>query len=450
MRSLKTVIMLSIVIFLSACAPQINTTRTLEPIEKLYKTDSDTTILFHSVLYYPSEISMNFPGFIVGIEKSPVDNITHSKKEVITKEIPGSGLSEKSAQNMLIDKKLMYISHIVENFGDKYGSNNCAHYNLYAATDNNSIKFCDPSKINNEKSKYFIDPQNAYGNSWEAIDILKKEVRSRLLKSQNKNQYTHVLAITMGWNTDQEEAVRNFNSIVKNIHNAAPENKFNPLVIGITWPSLWKNFKGASFGVKANDADEIGLSWLGAILHESLNDLPLNIPLVVIGHSFGARATSVGACIGNAISRNNTELTRNNIDLLINLQGAYSINRFYPEKGFKKIKYPNKCINVKNIILTSSVNDTAMDTAFFAPMVGDEKSFNEYCTSENNALFDCRQANSDGSSNITQESSHHITYINADNLISFNAYLSGGNAHSDIYRAEMGTLLWEIINHKAK
>ncbi|MCI5147537.1 MAG: hypothetical protein D3923_18880, partial [Candidatus Electrothrix sp. AR3] len=61
---------------LSSCASSSKPQRILEPQEKVLDTDGTTRMLFHSALYYPAEISLNFPGFILGIEKSPVDIIT--------------------------------------------------------------------------------------------------------------------------------------------------------------------------------------------------------------------------------------------------------------------------------------------------------------------------------------------------------------------------------------
>jgi len=61
-------------------------------------------------------------------------------------------------------------------------------------------------------------------------------------------KYTHVLVVVLGWNTVQEEAVRNMNSIALNLSNVRNENSqkarangdessidpFRPLVIGLT------------------------------------------------------------------------------------------------------------------------------------------------------------------------------------------------------------------------
>jgi len=58
------------------------------------------------------------------------------------------------------------------------------------------------------------------------------------------------------------------------------------------------------------------------------------------------------------------------------------------------------------------------------------------------------------SGNITDEAGSpvsvsdfkHLVYINADELVYQNAYLSGGGAHSDIYRKEHGALIWRLIS----
>ncbi len=409
-------------------------------------------MLFHSVLYYPAEISLNFPGFIVGIEKSPVELVS-GPDDVKTADIEGSGLDADNYRRKLLDKKVLYISHIVENARKPYGFGNCAHYNIYyrERTDSPlpSIDFCTNSKHE------MISPQEAFTKSWSALDILKREMNEKLASGG----YTHVMVIVMGWNTDQEEAVRNYNSLVKNIKHASADHEFNPLFIGVTWPSLWESawfdpiIKGASFTTKANDADEVGFSWLGAILHYSLSNLSKKIPIVVIGHSFGGRATSVASCVGPAISKDGSPMERNRIDLLISLQGAYSINRFNNDKGIVKMKYPDQCSSATHIALTSSEFDTAMDSGFWSKMVGNDKVFKEYCsgnTRENKENFECVIASSSGSLSLDRDQKKQFIYINSDELIRYNAYLSGGGAHSDIYRKETGKMLWDIISERTK
>ncbi len=430
---------------LAGCSSIKSPGRMLEQQEKQLETGGGTTMFFHSALYYPAEISLNFPGFIIGIEKSPM-KIVANNGEVKIKEVPISGFSKDQLKDEVIDKKILYVSHIIESFGEPYGLSNCAQYNAYYRPKTThptpTIGFCkDVNPIN-------VLPSQAYVRSWEAMDILKKRINSKV------HNYTHVIVITMGWNTVQEEAVRNFNSIMKNLKAAAGDATFNPLVIGVTWPSQWASkwiepiIQGISFPWKAHDADEVGLTWLGVLLHETLANVTK--PIVVIGHSFGARATSVAACIGPAITNpesNDEVLNNNEIEYLINLQGAYRTNRILGKHRKNKLKYANSCENVKNIFLTSSKYDTAMDTLFWRrdKYAGDDESYTKHCVNAS-TITRCGQANKDGNLTVLNGAKSNVTLVNADELIIMNSYLSGGEAHSDIYRLEHGKLMWQILS----
>ncbi|MCB1869783.1 MAG: alpha/beta hydrolase [Gammaproteobacteria bacterium] len=442
---MKKAMFAGLVALLAGCSSLPPAERLLEQQERELDTDGSTTMLFHSALYYPSEISLTFPGFILGIEKSPVDIIAKNGA-VYIKEIPGSGFTKEELADEVIDKKILYVSHIIESFGKPYGQSNCVHYNAYYREGLNKPK--PPIEFCNNSEKHEVRPEKAYMDSWLAMSNLKRLIRDRI------ESYTHVIVVTMGWNTVQEEAVRNFNSIMKNLKAASGDDPFNPLFIGVTWPSQWAAkwvepiVRGLSFPWKAHDADEVGLTWLGVLLHETLADI--DKPIVVIGHSFGARATSVAACIGPAIVAEETTKSENNntIDYLINLQGAYRTNRLLGQHREGKLQYDNSCGNVKRIFLTSSVSDTAMDSLFWRKdkYAGDDESYDRYCENGNSEVR-CGTAAWSGELTITNNVKSNVTYINADELINRNSYLSGGDAHSDIYRAEHGVMLWNMLSH---
>lgn len=441
---MKKLVLAGICAVLSGCSSLPPAERLLEQQERELNTDGSTTMLFHSAVYYPSEISLAFPGFILGIEKSPVDIIAKNGA-IHIKNIPGSGFTKEELKDEVVDKKILYVSHIIESFGKSYGESNCAHYNAYyrnqISIPKPPIEFCNASEI------YEVRPENAYSDSWLAMSKLKELVKARL------DQHTHVVVVTMGWNTVQEEAVRNFNSIMRHLKAASTNGEFNPLFIGVTWPSQWAAkwvepiVRAVSFPWKAHDADEVGLTWLGVLLHDTLSDI--NKPVVVIGHSFGARATSVAACIGPAIIQEEADRSANDnsIEYLINLQGAFRTNRLLGEHREGKLQYADNCNNVKNIYLTSSKYDTAMDTLFWRKdkYAGDDESYNRYCADGNNETR-CGEVGPDGNVRINNQSNSNVTYIKADAIINKNSYLSGGDAHSDIYRAEHGVMLWNILS----
>ena len=116
-----------------------------------------------------------------------------------------------------------------------------------------------------------------------------------------------------------------------------------------------------SYGVKADDADEIGLIWANKLLWNILSPLKRakHIPLIVVGHSFGARVVTravfgnglIDIPVGNETSNNVTE-EECSIDLVVGLQGAFSCQEVYsgkwqrgsPYSEFNRNNYANKFV----------------------------------------------------------------------------------------------------------
>jgi hypothetical protein len=269
---------------------------------------------FHSVLYYPNGHGLTVPGYIVGLEKAPQDRIGGPKDDPRAKGIFNARadyfLSEKSdglfgfktthavlGKALEDDRKALFVSHVV-----RYGSPNgtaqgaldeaalrlydrCFVYNLYEAeflakqanislADLNRYPVCPGVP---EARRRPSDKTAIYRDSLVAIEELQNNIVADLRTAAQRNKpYSHLLVIVMGWNTPQEEAIRNFNDISRNIQLAAQESGradgFRPLTIGITWPSMWTYsfWNVFSYPNKANDADEMGLTWLNLIVNHAL------------------------------------------------------------------------------------------------------------------------------------------------------------------------------------
>ena len=392
--------------FLSAKVGSIyqNIEDTLHTNKKLQK--------FHSVIYYPEAINLDFFGYIVGIEKSPKKVIMHSDIEYNLKD-RAIGI-KANYKAFRAKKKALYVSHIIRYNGCNKDSKFL--YNLYTKDSKNI--------------------PNAFAKSFDALNNLKDDI------TKNIDKFDSIIIFVMGWNTSQEEAIRNFKSLYKNFKKASG-GKTTPLFIGVTWPSEWESsilpdalVKLSSFPVKAKDADELGLGWLGVLLHNTL--AKIDKPIFVIGHSFGARATAMATFEGNLYYKDKP-YNKRYIHTLISLQGAYSIKRFLPG-GIDGLSFDIS--NVGQVVLTSSKYDSAMDSAFWShSYAGDNKSYNRYCKQEQK--FMCGVYTNDY--NIEFNRASKITYLDCSSIIKNNAYLSGGGAHSDIYDYEMGLLLWKIV-----
>ncbi|HFP9327710.1 TPA: hypothetical protein ACT1UT_002687 [Raoultella planticola] len=502
----------------------------IAPYEKKLELDDSTTRSFHSMLYYPSGEALHNPGYIIGVEKSPKKIIGGPKQQsdydllkndiYLDGEISGINDTRRQINRFTKhDRKSMFISHIIKNdfnvikglFNTPYITNNyCFVYNSYTSKKLAEKSGVDLTKINGWNactiSSSIKDAEDAqllsfYKNSDTGLNALKDNLKHDL----KTGAYSHILIIVMGWNTSQSEAVRNFNDIAGNIITASLEQRkdieynpstklnkmivtrsrvigpkeseykriFRPLIIGITWPSYWSTgiVNVSSYPNKANDADELGIIWLNKIINEtipeSMSESGVKLPVITIGHSFGARAMTRALFSSPFIKKE--KMVTSPVNLAVSLQGAMSINRFFPKLGDEGAPYRDyaRLTNTK-IVLTASRFDSAVNNAKWTDLTGGYKSYEKACTqSVYSGAFHCMTV-SDTSSKveygkfllcnrgeISDECANPlkpnigpriIDYIDTSNGITeYNSLGTGGGAHSDIYRLPMGRLLWRLI-----
>lgn len=505
----------------------------MEPYESALNLGSSNAKKFHSMLYFPSGTALHYPGYVVALEKSPQSTVGGPKAypqvsfvksgSYTDAEEAGSWRTANQIERFQnSDSKAVFVSHIIKNtiVGDDsvrdapyYSKSHCFVYNAYAARPVSLIKQnYDLAKISDwHACKISTNLDKVDAKSYQLYDYGKYALVSleeNLTKDLKAGSYTHVLVIVMGWNTAQEEAIRNFNDLTGSLMAASLESvkgqqeepinrtaaiqplsnrrsNFRPLVVGITWPSYWSNSFGnvLSYSNKANDADEIGLSWLNKIVNEtiprSLKASGSQARVVALGHSFGARAMTRAVFSAPVLTPLESQfpdqtMVTSSVDLAVGLQGAFSINRFAPGVGSEGAPYRDYA-KLKNtqLVLTASSNDEAAGSPFIlwtAP-AGAMSSYRKACDSANpdyKGIFDCMKA-SDTSAVpcgkfaickngqeectdpfATQPAVKKVAYINAsDGITEFNSPGSGGGAHSDIYRLPMGRLLWKLIEQYA-
>lgn len=444
--------------------------------ERMLQTDSSqSSIPFHAVLYYPNEISLAGEGFIVGIEQSPVRTVVrNANKDIKVKDqtfgetLWGSNASARSkVAGSRFGGKVMYISHILQNFGQPYGEGNCAMYDVYRSIKGDSDNIVVPKCSNYQAS--VTNAKMAYNSSWDALNVLADTLNNRI----QQNSYSHIVVISMGWNTMQKEAIQNMNALLGNIRAASQVDNskglpaFRPLIIGVTWPgtadtSSLKRTVGKVLPVasKRDDADKAGLSWLGVLLKQTIAQAnSRHVPVVAIGHSFGANAITTAACFGPVIYRNNpdeSDIVKQPVDYLLALQGAFSEQRLLSVKGDNDGINFNGCPRVKHIMLTASESDTTVSTTLWHSDTGANTIFLykprgilKYCRNEDKLSdtpdLQCVKADARGKVTPAFNPGYRITYVDADDLINRNTDPAGGGAHSDIYRVEHGNLIWSYI-----
>ena len=518
MATKRLLTMALLVAGVSACT---STERVMSPYEEALSVNSTNAVKFHSMLYFPSGTALHFPGYVVALEKSPQSLIGGPKVNPDAAFLDANAAyfqGEKSSRHNTrehiqrfqdSDRKAMFVSHILKNGvlvdetvpGEPYlAKTHCFVYNAYAAeplaqvrNDYDLKKISDwhacKTAVNLDGRQTALDQLYAYG-----VPALKA-LENNLVQDLKGARYTHVLIVVMGWNTAQDEAIRNINDITGNMMAAAQEaresslmplatspralnisdSRFRPLVIGVTWPSFWSNSftNFFSYGNKANDADEIGLSWLNKLMNETvpnaLDAAKSQAKVVAIGHSFGARAMT-RALFSSPALKPEQPLPSSRVDLAVGLQGAVSINRFVPDKGLEGAPYRDfgKLGNTHIALTASQYDGAAGGPVFWYDPSGSIKSWRLACDNPEPAMaatFDCLTAadtsavsnggfslcrTGDAGCSASPVIHGKVSFIDAsEGITQFNSPGSGGGAHSDIYRLPMGRLLWRLVEEYA-
>jgi len=326
---------------------------------------------YHYLVRDPYSIGLSHEGFIVGIEKSPHGDIgkpqqldsTRFRLWELQDDPQGSQYLDARNEHLgrhATDPKATFVSHIMAYGADPQSTARfdvCPLYSAYAGsgfapnarhplcTAIAQAETCDSTTTAARSSS---DRPRDYENGWKALDRLYYPIKAKL--DQAEPAYTHIIVASMGWNNDQVESVRRYNALLGNIvahsrlENDRGSEPFNPLVIGLTWPSVWGgdsffstiNLGGhlISYPNKAEDADEIGYTIANYLVNKIVyrvkqEEKKRDLKVVLIGHSMGARilsramfsahllkADTCGGRVGNAT------------DLFIGLQGAFSVRRF--------------------------------------------------------------------------------------------------------------------------
>ena len=518
---------------ISGCS---SNTTVMEPYEERLSVDGQIKRDFHSLLYFPSGTSLHYPGYVIGVEKSPTKIIGKKEGERLFQKDAVYFKEEKDSRYNTYnsirrfqeeDSKALFVSHILksstisDSFTGYVAKSHCFVYNSYSADPLSKVrKGYDLRKINDwnacdislalEGKEANEELETLYGQSADALSALQSNLINDLKSDSKSGRYTHIVVLVMGWNTGQFKAVRNFNDIIGNIAAAAAESQndaslpseqstapkqgysylsldeaklndgldkassaripFRPLVIGVTWPSWWfaSFFNFLSYPNKANDADELGLTWLNYLVNKTIPDAikisKSQVKVVMIGHSFGARAVTRALFSSPALEPSQYR-PASNVSLVVGLQGAVSINRFKEGAGMEGSPYRGfQDLHDTHLALTASKHDKAAGgPVFWYDPTGSIKTWKKVC--ENGGLhnfpgFSCFRATDNSAyrgGNFTNtkldggdSGGGGISYIDtSDGITEFNSPGSEGGAHSDIYRLPMGRLLWGLIKQHA-
>ena len=416
-----------------------------------------TTAEYHAILKTPmiapssEKLLQDGPDYLIGIEKGDTDVVQKLKPCAPDppQRLPGYCLNldanpQDSPWRTRIARdndhgKTLFVSHIarLDNIDhQKIGSKRvCFLYNIYPHSDFPEATDCGrPFAAQTSRLPLGVL------SGLTALEELEQELDERLAKEPPATRPTHVLVMSTGWNTLQEESLDNYQHWTSHLKRAARDETrpFRPLVIGISWPSEWpliSSWLGPVISVfnKEHDADEVGYVTVNVLVHKVLNNLKRkhNVQIVVIGHSFGGRAmatalNSRALLFGDMVSEPTTAL-------MLGLQPAFSIQRF--GKGNQGDPYQRFFQGSQKYVLSSSVNDWILKFVGITNPVGSSRGLAK--AKEHPGQFQVVPLEKEGqwtrapSSNPCQ-----LVVLDASEAI---------NGHHDVYSAAVGRLMWEAI-----
>lgn len=211
-----------------------------------------------------------------------------------------------------------------------------------------------------------------------------------------------------------------------------------PFFIGITWSSFWKTPFLSAFN-KANDADELGMTHLNYLLWKEL--LPTlkaansGVPVVTIGHSFGARLIS--RMTHSRFLLNATD-TSTAVDLEIDWQGAYPVSRYLEPTGNNGGLYTIDA-PVKRHVITSSKNDQAVKVPFYSNYVGNSTSVDVLKSNKsklNKSALRYEFACVNATGRPYKIPAQSVVFVPASTFVA---------DHNDVRDAEAGSFMWEWL-----
>ncbi len=329
-------------------------------------------------------------------------------------------------KTILQQRKTMILTHWLSSQQGKYDVN----YNIY----NQEIK---------KDSNYNLY-QSTKAQLDQIIELAKQKIKA--------GQYTHILLMCTGWNNHQLESVERYNEWLSVTRKAAQEEgkEFRPFYLGITWPSYWHNrsFDKTLIDLpnKANDADDLGLTHINYLIWKGL--VPLSkenkLPLILIGHSFGARILSRASASSIYFPGCDTTIK---IKLMIAFQGAYSVDRHMPKSIRSRIwrKTTGAGLYLESepwnyFCATSSSNDKAINTlngSRIGHFIGGSKAWQYTITHSGSSAFKHALTNSKGKINLEQGLAGRL-YLDASNVVV--------EGHGDVSNESCGRLIWQLID----
>ncbi|MGX9355366.1 hypothetical protein ACS3SW_09445 [Roseobacteraceae bacterium S113] len=428
---------------------------------------------YHALLHRPYSLPMGMEGYIVGIEKAhrrdvgfPGGALGHGHDSARLQpphEMPGPGNPNDLGQQQRDFKRItdntdvLFVSHIIRYTPakDRPAIEPELAYSAYEETgfDKSTIRMAAGMQ----------EDVSPYEAGWLALDKLEQSLLGDIAAAAERGTpFTHLVLMCMGWNNDQTEALERYNDLMMQTGRNTDGAVFNPLVIGLTWPSVWKTrgdggfinwvLHKASYANKALDADELGFGIANALVNRILPrvEAASGLRAIMIGHSMGARILSrayySAQVLRDAVPRTGLR------PILIGLQGAFSANRFRADFELVPVvravftgeggPYQDHDKPGGHVVLTWAKRDFANPVAAYvtgAAHVGGSvgaKAFDDAALAGKIVAYELEDHTSLTPPVQAVVENGRVLYIDASSII---------GSHGDIRDAEVGRLTWVLI-----
>lgn len=405
------------------------------------------------------DLNLSIPIYVVGIEKvigqseghfGSEDDSRKARKQcigrdfqvdVLKRDDPDTERAEKSydaACQSMNDRRPMLLTHIVRSDGIAAGllQAPCNLFSVYRDQHGCGVAGAVESPASTRYD---------YSAAVAAVDAL----RSQVTQAASTHRPTHLLLLSTGWNTHQDESLYNYLDWLQRLQDAS-DGGFRPLVVAITWQSAWDRWPPlASALTKGNDADEIGLTWANRVLNDVLLPAATETatPVVMIGHSYGTRVLGAALFDRRVIKRDKDIAASGEVPLtFIALQPAFPLQRF-GESG-EPLFYGATSLPVLTV-MTASKHDHANSglDRFWGAYAGSGASLKRAASKDKDGLPKGIAANTvDETGRFEQTLPRSGFYLtDASAIVDCAMPNTGGGAHSAVYSKEIGRLMWQAI-----
>jgi hypothetical protein len=439
----------------------------------------------------PDRARVKFPAFVLGIEKARRDLIGCP---------PDRGLDLSRAPEAVRDQihrtfhetplatDCLFVSHIAEfvSTSDPAVFAPILRYDAYRETDPP-----DPREVFTSGRRATL----ALGGRLEEIAV-ERAARGRPI--------SHLIVFAIGWHTPQAKMLREMDELFGSISAAGSgDDRFSPLFFGISWPSfsdeIAENIKtGAEtlvglanprldrsdpgdrapaeldpagktgklarlldrrkiadavgflgYPTISKDADEVGMVPVSTLVNQVLvpfrDKIPGRPPVVVIGHSFGARVASWTPFTAPLLPPVDGLADTAGPDLVIGLQGAFPAARFDATVKHHRPYVEGASFADHGAFRTVFAYTCAPDKVLrharvFDVTIGDSRTFERARAKDVPAFSTCEVVDGKLAGAPLDPSSRTVFLIDATEII---------RRHNDVRNETVGRLIWTLMKDLA-